>query len=275
MDAVSIVGLVVAFIALGLSASLYLRLYLRRDTKARSSLLEQLTGMTAKEFAEFRRKPGDYGFHSLESILTEFKKALATSQQGSARHAKERPKIAYGERSTYAIQDLEVKLKGRIINIPDLYGATSDLHISFIGQSEEMSEIQFTVSNVPPRRTVSGASIFFALAPSQLTPDREFRIKPGEDLAVTLTACDENGNFLYNHRIDSTLYYCPGGADGSKADKRLGKTQQIFTNSRGRANIAFGELKDKGTYRIHAILWDKNGEKTLKADDYYFEAIRE
>ena len=189
----SVVSLLIAGVALGLA----ILLHRRRGVESRPGLSEQLMGMTREEFDKLKQEPESYGFYPLSTIFTEFKKVLATTQQESARHAKERPKIAYGERSTYAIQNLEVMLKGRMGYFSDRHAASSDMHVAFVGQPEEMSEFRFTISTVPPRRTVSGASIFFALDSSRLTPDREVKIE-SKPLQVTLTACDEDGNFLYN-----------------------------------------------------------------------------
>ncbi|MBM3237881.1 hypothetical protein FJZ31_16455 [Candidatus Poribacteria bacterium] len=263
------VSLFVAGVALGLAI-----VQRRRPEAPRPSLEEQLMGMTTKDFDKFKEKPEDYGFHRLETILTEMKKALAVTQQESGRHAKERPKIAYGERSTYTIQSLEVSLKGRIAHIPDPTPATSDIRFSFAGRPEEMSELRFTVSTVPPRRTVPGAGIFFALDPKRFTSELDVIIRQDQPLKSTLIACDENGNFLYNHRIDVALYRCAGGGQGHNADVLQGQTQQLYTNSRGQVEVSFDKPPDQpGTYRIHAILWTADGKTELKADNYYFEAV--
>lgn len=263
------VSFLIAGVALGLAIA-----QRRRPEAPRRSLSEQLMGMTTEEFNELKDNPEAYGFYRLETILTEMKKALATTQQESGRHAKERPKIAYGERSTYTVQSLDVSLKGRIAHIPDPAPATSDIRFSFAGRSEEMSELRFTVSTVPPRRTVSGANIFFALDldPERLTPARNVNIRLGKPLQVTLTACDEDGNFLYNHRIDVTLYRCAGRGQGPDADTRQGDTRQVYTNSRGQVVVPFDEPDQPDTYRIHATLWATDGKQVLKEDNYYFEA---
>ena len=257
------VSLLIAGVALGLVLAL----------RRRSGLGERLMGMTRKEFKKFKDNPEEFGFYRLETIFTEFKKAVATTQQESARHAKERPKIAYGERSTHTIQNLEVSLKGRIVHVPDPTPASSDVRVAFTGEPEEMSELRFTVSTVPPRRTVPGAAIFFALGGSQLTPDRKVKIDSSKPLRVALTGCNADGDFLYNHRVKAAFYRCGKGPDA--ADTLHGETED-FTNSQGQVEVSFDwpEGAESGTYRIHAELMDATGNEPLKKDDYYFEALK-
>lgn len=252
-------------------ALVFIAIQSRRFGQERSEgLTEHFSGLTEKDLNALKEQPEEYGLYRLETIFSEFKKALAVSQQQSARHAKERPKIAYGERSTYTIQSLDVNLKGRIIHLPDDTPSTSDIRVGFQGEPQEMSELKFTVSMVPPTQTVFSPAIFFAFRPECLSPNRELKINTGQQVEISLTACGEDGNFLFNHKFEAALYKSAGKGQVATADTQIGDIQVAFTDSQGKSILRFDEPDKEGTYRVHARLRDPNGEK-IKEDDYYFE----